>query len=51
MNPCRAKVSAYLASEEDLNDFALSLLKQLLFIKGTTGIQRFWVSLFDGEVA
>jgi hypothetical protein len=51
MNPCRAKVSVYLASEEDLNDFALSLLKQLLFITGTTGIQRFWVSLFDGEVA
>jgi hypothetical protein len=51
MNPRRAKVSVYLASEEDLNDFALSLLKQLLFITGTTGIQRFWVSLFDGEVA
>jgi hypothetical protein len=51
MNPRRAKVSVYLASEEDLNDFALSLLKQLLFITGTTGMQRFWVSLFDGEVA
>ncbi|MFM7576155.1 MAG: DUF3038 domain-containing protein [Microcystaceae cyanobacterium] len=51
MNPRRAKVSVYLGSEEALNDFALSLLKQLLFITGTTGMQRFWVSLFDVEVA
>ncbi|MGL5032872.1 MAG: DUF3038 domain-containing protein [Microcystaceae cyanobacterium] len=51
MNARRAKVAVYLSSEEILDDFALSLLKQLLFITGTTGMQRFWVSLFDGEVA
>jgi Protein of unknown function (DUF3038) len=49
MNPRRAKVSIYLASEDELNDLALSLLNQLLFCTGTTGMQRFWVSLFDGE--
>lgn len=50
MNPRRAKVSIYLASEEQLNELALSLLGQLLFCTGTTGIQRFWISLFDGEI-
>jgi hypothetical protein len=50
MNPRRAKVSVYLASEEKLNGLALSLLSQLLFCTGTTGMQRFWISLFDGEV-
>ncbi|BFM39697.1 hypothetical protein OLK001_16230 [Synechocystis sp. LKSZ1] len=51
MNPRRAKVSVYLASETALDDFALALLKQLLFCTGTNGLQRFWISLFDGEVA
>lgn len=51
MNPRRAKVSVYLASEDELNELALSLLKQLLFCTGTSGMQRFWSSLFDGEVA
>ena len=51
MNPRRAKVAAYLASEDELNQLALSLLTQLLFCTGTTGMQRFWISLFDGEVA
>ncbi len=51
MNIRRAKVSVYLSSEDDLNELALSLLKQLLFCTGTTGMQRFWISLFDGEVA
>ena len=51
MNPKRAKVSVYLTSEAALNELALSLLKQLLFCTGTTGMQRFWISLFDGEVA
>ncbi|MEM8780031.1 MAG: DUF3038 domain-containing protein [Cyanobacteria bacterium P01_G01_bin.49] len=51
MNPRRAKVSVYLGSEDELNELALSLLKQLLFCTGTTGMQRFWISLFDGEVA
>jgi hypothetical protein len=50
MNPRRAKVSIYLASEEELNELALKLLKQLLFCTGTAGLQRFWISLFDGEV-
>lgn len=50
MNPRRAKVSAYIASEEQLNQLALSLLNKLLFCTGTRGIQRVWFSLFDGEV-
>lgn len=41
--------SAY--SDEKLNQLALSLLGQLLFCTGTAGMQRLWVSLFDGEVA
>ncbi|MGK7874953.1 MAG: DUF3038 domain-containing protein [Xenococcaceae cyanobacterium] len=51
MNPRRAKVAVYLSSEEQLNELALSLLSKLLFCTGTTGMQRFWISLFDGEVA
>ncbi len=51
MNSRRAKVSVYLSSEEQLNELALFLLKQLLFCTGTAGMQRFWISLFDGEVA
>lgn len=50
MNSRRAKIAIYLASEEQLNELALSLLSQLLFCTGTMGMQRFWVSLFDGEV-
>ncbi|PSF35738.1 hypothetical protein C7H19_15800 [Aphanothece hegewaldii CCALA 016] len=50
MNPRRAKVSIYLASEDELNELSLILLNQLLFCTGTTGMQRFWVSLFDGAV-
>ncbi|HEY9770304.1 MAG TPA: DUF3038 domain-containing protein [Coleofasciculaceae cyanobacterium] len=51
MNSRRAKVSAYIASEEQLNELALSLLNKLLFCTGTKGMQRVWFSLFDGEVA
>ena len=51
MNSRRAKVSAYIASEEQLNELALSLLNKLLFCTGTRGLERVWVSLFDGEVA
>ncbi len=51
MNSRRAKVSAYIASEEQLNELALSLLNKLLFCTGTRGLQRVWFSLFDGEVA
>ncbi|MGB3509927.1 MAG: DUF3038 domain-containing protein [Microcoleaceae cyanobacterium] len=49
MNPRRAGVMAY-NSEEKLNQLGLELLGKLLFCTGTTGMQRFWISLFDGEV-
>ena len=51
MNSRRAKVSAYIDSEEQLNELALSLLNKLLFCTGIRGMQRVWFSLFDGEVA
>ncbi|MBR8827716.1 MAG: DUF3038 domain-containing protein [Gomphosphaeria aponina SAG 52.96 = DSM 107014] len=50
MNPRRAKVAFYLAHESELNEFALSLLRELLFCGGIKGMERFWISLFDGEV-
>ncbi len=50
MNPRRAGVMAY-SSDERLNELALELLGKLLFCTGTSGMQRLWVSLFDGEVA
>lgn len=50
MNPRRAIVIAY-KSDEQLNALAMSLLSQLLLCTGTSGMQRFWISLFDGEVA
>ncbi|MEB3212509.1 MAG: DUF3038 domain-containing protein [Leptolyngbyaceae bacterium] len=50
MNPKRAGVMAY-STDEKLNDLALSLLSQLLFCTGTSGPQRLWSSLFDGEIA
>lgn len=50
MNSRRTKVALYLASEEQLNELALSLLKKLLFCTGTKGVQRLWFSLFDGEI-
>ncbi|AGF52538.1 sll0413 [Synechocystis sp. PCC 6803] len=51
MNPRRAKVSVLLASEPAMDDFALGLLNQLMFCTGTIGMERLWISLFDGEVA
>lgn len=51
MNPRRAKVATYLLSEDELDELALSLLEKLLFCTGTAGMQRFWISLFDGEIA
>jgi hypothetical protein len=51
MNPKRPVVATYLASNEKLDALAMQLLEQLLFCTGTSGMQRFWVSLFDGEVA
>ncbi len=50
MNPRRTRVAAY-NSDEKLNELALTLLSQLLFCTGTAGMQRFWISLFDGEVS
>lgn len=50
MNPRRAAVMAY-NSDEKLNELALGLLGKLLFCTGTAGMQRLWISLFDGEVA
>lgn len=50
MNSRRAKVSIYLSTPDQLNQLALSLLEELLLCTGTRGKQRFWVSLFDGEI-
>lgn len=49
MNPRRSGIVAY-SSNEKLNQLAMDLLEQLLFCTGTAGMQRFWISLFDGEV-
>jgi hypothetical protein len=49
MNARRSGVLA-LASDEKLNELAMNLLEKLLFCTGTAGMQRFWISLFDGEV-
>ena len=49
MNPRRAAVMAY-SSNDKLDDLAMELLRKLLFCTGTAGMQRFWISLFDGEV-
>jgi Protein of unknown function (DUF3038) len=49
MNPRRAKVTAY-QDDDKLNELAVSLLNRLLFCTGTLGIERLWMSLFDGEV-
>ncbi|OCQ94729.1 hypothetical protein BCD67_04025 [Oscillatoriales cyanobacterium USR001] len=49
MNPRRSLVVAY-GSDEKLNELALNLLAKLLFCTGTSGMQRLWNSLFDGDV-
>lgn len=51
MNPRRVKVMNYLNAEDELNELALNLLSQLLLCSGTRGKERFWISLFDGEVS
>ncbi|MBR8838495.1 MAG: DUF3038 domain-containing protein [Stigonema ocellatum SAG 48.90 = DSM 106950] len=38
-----------LGSDEKLDELAINLLEKLLFCTGTAGMQRFWISLFDGE--
>lgn len=50
MNPRRSGGVLALNSDEKLDELAISLLAQLLFCTGTAGMQRFWISLFDGEV-
>lgn len=50
MNARRTKVADYLANEDELDELAMSLLNQLMFCSGTAGLQRLWISLFDGEV-
>ncbi len=49
MNPRRSLVIAY-ADDEKLNELGIDLLGKLLFCTGTAGMQRFWISLFDGEL-
>ena len=49
MNPRRSGAIAYYNKEKS-DELAISLLEQLLFCTGTSGMQRFWISLFDGEV-
>jgi hypothetical protein len=49
MNARRSTILA-LTSDEKLDELAMNLLGQLLFCTGTAGMQRFWISLFDGEV-
>jgi hypothetical protein len=49
MNPRRAAVAVYQGPDE-LNQLAIALLQQLLLCSGTSGPQRLWSSLFDGEV-
>jgi hypothetical protein len=50
MNPKRSQVMEYLDNPEQLDKMAIALLAQLLFCTGTSGTQRLWSSLFDGEV-
>jgi hypothetical protein len=49
MNPRRSLVVTY-GDDDRLNELAVDLLSKLLFCTGTSGMQRFWVSLFDGEL-
>lgn len=51
MNSRRVKVMLYNQSKTELNELAIDLLKKLIFCTGTVGVQRLWVSLFDGEVS
>jgi hypothetical protein len=50
MNPNRSAIVRY-QSAEALDELAVSLLQKALFCTGTSGMQRLWTSLFDGEVA
>lgn len=50
MNLQRSALAKY-QDDPTLNELGISLLSQLLFCTGTKGMQRLWISLFDGEVA
>jgi hypothetical protein len=50
MNPRRAAIMLY-ETDDKLDDLAIDLLSKLLFCTGTSGLQRFWVSLFNGEIS
>ena len=50
MNARRTKIAQYIANDAELNSLALALLRKLLFLTGTKGQERVWLSLFDGEV-
>lgn len=49
MNYRRSGVIA-LNSDDKLDELAINLLGKLLFCTGTAGMQRYWISLFDGEI-
>ena len=49
MNASRSAEMGY-GEADAINTLALELLSQLLFCTGTSGTQRLWISLFDGEV-
>ncbi|CDN13093.1 FIG00875501: hypothetical protein [Richelia intracellularis] len=49
MNPRRSVILA-LTTNDKLDELAIDLLGKLLFCTGTAGMQRLWISLFDGEV-
>lgn len=51
MNPRRAAAIPYYRDDAALDALAISLLDRLLFAAGTAGVERLWMSLFDGEVA
>jgi hypothetical protein len=47
----RRSVEMGYGEAQDVDKLALDSLAQLLFCTGTSGMQRLWISLFDGEVA
>jgi hypothetical protein len=49
MNPNRTAIAAY-QEDEQLNLLGIQMLAKVLFCTGTSGMQRLWLSLFDGEV-
>ncbi|MGD1900705.1 MAG: DUF3038 domain-containing protein [Geitlerinemataceae cyanobacterium] len=50
MNARRAAIALY-DTNDKLDALAIELLGKLLFCTGTAGLQRFWASLFNGEIS